>query len=44
VRRAAGHDQRKGGLPRIVAVTAVVGAVLFSFWFLAILGPNAPNL
>jgi hypothetical protein len=44
VRRASGKDQRKGVLPRIFAVTAAVGAVVFSFWFLVILGPNDPNL
>lgn len=44
VRRAAGHDQRKGALARVFAVTAIAGALIFSFWFLVILGPNDPNL
>ena len=44
VRRAAGHDQRKGTLARIFAVTAAIGVIVFSFWFLVILGPNDPNL
>jgi hypothetical protein len=44
VRRAAGHDQRNGALARIFGVTATVGVVVFSVWFLVILGPNDPNL
>lgn len=44
VRRAAGHDQRSGALPRIFAVTAVVCWAVFTFWFLVILGPKDPNL
>jgi len=44
VRRAAGHDQRKGTIARMFAVTAVIGAAMFSLWFLVILGPNDPNL
>ena len=44
VRRAAGHDQRKGTLARIFAATAGICVVAFSFWFLVILGPNDPNL
>jgi hypothetical protein len=44
VRRAARHDQRKGALARVFAVSAIVGVVIFSFWFLVILGPNDPNL
>jgi hypothetical protein len=44
VRRAAGHDQRHGTLPRIFAMTAAIGAVVFAFWFLVVLGPNDPNL
>jgi hypothetical protein len=44
VRRAAGHDQRNGSLPRIFALTAILGAVIFTVWFLVILGPNDPNL
>ncbi len=44
VRRAAGHDQRAGALARIFAMTAIVGVVVFSFWFLVINGPNDPNL
>lgn len=44
VRRAAGHDQRKGALARIFAATAIVGVLIFAFWFLVVLGPNDPNL
>ena len=40
MRRAAGHDQRKGALGRIFAVTAVVCAGAFMFWFLVIHGPG----
>jgi hypothetical protein len=40
VRRAAGHDQRSGALGRIFAVTAVVCALGFVFWFLVIHGPG----
>jgi len=44
VRRAAGHDQRGGALPRIFGVTAVIGITVFTFWFMVIVGPNDPNL
>jgi hypothetical protein len=49
VRRAAGHDQRTGALGRIFAATAVIGAVIFLFWFLILQGPisiehNLPTL
>jgi hypothetical protein len=40
VRRAAGHDQRTGILGRIFAATAVVCALVFTFWFLVIHGPG----
>jgi hypothetical protein len=43
LRRAAGHEQREGMLPRIFAVTAIVALVLFSLWFVLIEGP-APSL
>jgi hypothetical protein len=43
LRRAAGHDQQDGMLPRIFAVTAIVALVAFSFWFVVIEGP-APSL
>ena len=43
LRRAAGHEQQEGILPRIFAVTAIVALVLFSLWFLIIEGP-APML
>ncbi len=43
LRRAAGHEQQEGVLPRIFAVTAIVALVLFSVWFLIIEGP-APML
>jgi hypothetical protein len=41
VRRAAGHDQRSGTIGRVFAVTAVVGASVFTFWFLIIHGPGS---
>ncbi len=40
VRRAAGHDQRTGILGRIFAITAVICALLFTFWFIIINGPG----
>lgn len=40
VRRAAGHDQRSGVIGRIFAITAVVCAGIFLFWFLVIHGPG----
>ena len=43
LRRAAGHEQQEGMLPRIFAVTAIVALVAFSFWFVIIEGP-APSL
>ena len=43
VRRAGGIDQREGALPRIFAVTAIVAALAFGFWFLILEGP-APSL
>jgi hypothetical protein len=47
VRRAAGHDQRTGVSTRVFAVTAVIIAIGFTFWFFVIHGPgstNRPNL
>jgi hypothetical protein len=40
LRRAAGHEQQQGMLVRIVAVTAIVALVIFSFWFWIIEGPS----
>jgi hypothetical protein len=42
VRRAAGHDQRTGIIGPIFAVTAAVGATLFTLWLLFVggLGPD----
>ena len=39
LRRAAGHEQQEGILPRIFAVTAIVALIAFSLWFLIIEGP-----
>lgn len=47
VRRAAGHDQRNGALPRIFAVTVVICATAFVIWLLLIHGPGnllSPNV
>jgi len=41
VRRAAGHDQRRGVLGRIFGATAAICAVLFAFWFIVIHGPGS---
>ena len=43
LRRAAGHEQQEGVLPRIFAVTAVVAGLAFLFWFVIVQGP-APSL
>jgi hypothetical protein len=40
LRRAAGHDQQQGMLPRIFGATAIVALVAFSFWFWIIEGPS----
>ena len=42
-RRAAGHEQREGVLPRIFGATAVIALILFVGWFLVLEGP-APSL
>jgi hypothetical protein len=44
VRRAAGHDQRGGVLPRIFGITAAVCAAAFSFWFVVIHGPGSSSM
>jgi hypothetical protein len=46
IRRAAGHDQRKGILAPVFATTCVIGVVVFSVWLLGFagLGPTlAPS-
>ncbi|HYF24169.1 MAG TPA: hypothetical protein VD931_00380 [Baekduia sp.] len=43
VRRAAGIDQRQGVIGRVFAVTAAIGALAFTAWFLLIAGPG-PSL
>jgi hypothetical protein len=40
VRRAAGHNQERGALERIFAVTCAIAVVIFTFWFLIIQGPG----
>src|SRR5215217_3255025 len=40
LRRAAGHDQQQGMLPRIFGATAIVALIVFSFWFWIIEGPS----
>lgn len=41
VRRAAGYDQRQGRLVPIFAATCVVGAMVFTFWLLVVVGPGS---
>jgi hypothetical protein len=43
VRRAAGIDQRQGAMGRVFAVTAVIGAAVFAFWFIVINGPGSSS-
>ena len=43
LRRAAGHEQQDGILPRIFAVTAIVALLAFCFWFVILEGPS-PSL
>ena len=43
LRRAAGHEQQEGVLPRIFGVTAIIVLVAFTFWFVILEGP-APSL
>lgn len=40
VRRAAGHDQQRGALEPIFAISVAVALVIFSFWFFIIEGPG----
>jgi hypothetical protein len=44
VRRAAGHDQRSGALPRVFGITAAVCALAFTFWFVVIHGPGSSTM
>jgi hypothetical protein len=44
VRRAAGHDQRLGALPRVFGITAAICAAAFSFWFMVIHGPGSNSM
>jgi hypothetical protein len=43
VRRAAGIDQRQGAMGRVFAVTVVICAAIFAFWFLIINGPGSSS-
>jgi hypothetical protein len=43
VRRAGGHDQERGALERIFAISVGIALVAFSIWFLLIQGPG-PSL
>ena len=38
VRRASGHDQRKGALERMVVVSMVIAGTAFFLWFLIVQG------
>jgi hypothetical protein len=40
VRRAAGHDQRKGMIGPVFAAAAILGVTAFTIWFLVIAGPG----
>ena len=42
MRRAAGHDQRKGVIGVVFAIAAIIGVTLFTIWLLifAGLGPT----
>jgi hypothetical protein len=40
VRRAGGHEQERGALERIFAISVAVAVVAFTFWFLIIQGPG----
>jgi hypothetical protein len=44
VRRAAGHDQRKGIIGPMFAVCAVVGGSAFTVWLLLIVGPGSTTM
>jgi hypothetical protein len=44
VRRAAGHDQRLGILPRVFAITAAICAGAFMLWFLILHGPGSSSM
>ena len=41
VRRAAGIDQRQGAMGRVFAITAIICASIFAFWFIVINGPGS---
>jgi hypothetical protein len=41
LRRAAGHDQRRGIIGPIFGVCAAIGASAFTFWLLIIAGPGS---
>jgi hypothetical protein len=40
VRRAAGHEQKRGALDRIFVVSIVIAGSAFAFWFFIIAGPG----
>jgi hypothetical protein len=41
VRRAAGHDQQRGALERIFALSVALAALAFVVWLLVLAGPAA---
>jgi hypothetical protein len=43
VRRAAGHDQERGAIEWIFAISVGIAMIAFSFWFFVIEGPG-PSL
>jgi hypothetical protein len=40
VRRAAGHDQERGAIEWVFAISVGIAVVAFSFWFFVIAGPG----
>jgi hypothetical protein len=40
LRRAGGHEQKAGALPRLFAATAVIAGAAFLIWFVLIEGPG----
>ena len=41
MRRASGHEQKKGALERIFVISMAVAGIAFLVWFLVIQGPGS---